>query len=95
MKIVYNPQKVAVVITFNFDSQVSAILFENEEEAVKFIAKDLEEEYFIDCHENNWTDITEKWISEDGRNAKLINHFPDRDDITEWCIGDVYISEGD
>lgn len=88
-----NRNEVAVVVTFSFDPTVNVALFESEEAAVKFIAEDLEREYKIDCEENGWNDITEKWISEDGYVARLINHFSHGEDITEWRIADVYCPE--
>lgn len=87
--------KVAVVVTFSFDPTVNVAIFDTEEEAINFIAEDLEREYRIDCEQNIWGDITAKWISEDGYEAKLINHFSHGDDIAEWRIADVYSPKGD
>ena len=87
--------KVAVVVTFSFDPTMNVMLFDTEEEAVDFIAKDLEREYQLDCEQNIWGDITAKWISEDGYEAKLTNHFSHGDDVTEWRIADVYRPEGE
>lgn len=87
--------KVAVVVTFSFDPTVSVAIFDTEEEAVNFIAEDLEREYLIDCEQNIWSDITTRWVSEDGYEARLTNHFSHGDDITEWRIADaVYSRKG-
>lgn len=87
--------KVAVVTSYSFDPSVNVTLFETEEAALNFIAKDLEREYLIDCDENGWSDITTRWVSDDGYEAKLTNHFSHGDDITEWRIADVFVEHSE
>lgn len=82
--------KYAVVISFNFDSTVSVLLFDTKDEAKKFIRKDLEEELWIDCVENGWDNLTTSWVSDDGHIAKLYNSFDDHENITEWRLADVH-----
>ena len=77
----------AVVVTFSFDPQVSVLLFDTWEEAMSFIKKDILEEYNTDL-ENGWD--TEMAIFENEGRAILTNHFHDKDDITEWRIGDIF-----
>lgn len=85
--------KHAVVITFSFDPSVNVLLFEDRENAIEFIKNDSKSEYDIDVNENKWGDLTEYIVESDGEYAKLINHFPTGDDVTEWRLGDVYDAE--
>ena len=90
MNVTFNPsnRKCAVVVTFSYDTQVSVLLFDNEDEAWGFIKNDILEEYTIDTHENGWD--SEYAIFENERRAVLTTHFADRDDIVKWRIGTVY-----
>lgn len=85
--------KVAVVITYSFTNHASVVLLDTWDDAVAYIRKGVEEEFRIDTEENEWGDITEYSISNDGEYAVLTNHFFDRDDVTTWRIGDVYTLE--
>ena len=80
----------AVIFTYSFDSEIAVYLFETFEEAKEFLKTNFELEKKIDIEENGWEDISDFEISEDGGYAKIINHFPDRDDITEYHIGNIY-----
>ena len=80
----------AVIITYSFDDETPVALFENREEAVEFIRKTSKREYDIDVNENGWGEITEYEIDHLGEYAKIVNHFDDNDDITEWRFGTIY-----
>jgi hypothetical protein len=84
----------AVIITYSFDDETPVVLFENREEAVEFIRKTSKREYDIDVNENGWGEITEYSIDPDGEHARIINHFSDHDDITDWSIGTTYDVSG-
>lgn len=75
----------AVIFTYSFDDECSVFLFVSEREAVDFLRKSFDEECRIDKKENGWDSECE--ISEDGWKAKIVNHFDDRDDITNFQIG--------
>lgn len=79
----------AVVFTYSFDSDSSVYLFDTLEEAKTFMCKSYEEELRIDTEENDW--ISEGHIDEDGMYAKIVNHFADRDDVTEFHVASVYL----
>jgi hypothetical protein len=81
--------KYAVVVTFSFDSTVSVVLFDTWAQALDFIKIDCVDEWKIDTQENGW-DSEYEIFEADGR-AVVTTHFDDRDDVTEWRIGDVYI----
>ena len=80
-----NIMKFAVVITYSFDSEVPVFLFEDEDSAKLFLAENFLQECKIDMEENGYD--TDSEIGEDGWYAKIINHFSDRDDVTEYRIG--------
>ncbi len=76
-----------VVITYSFDRDMSIYAFSDEESAKVFLKKFFEEEKRIDKEENGW--ITETEMSDDGEYAKIVNHFADHDDVTEFRVGKV------
>lgn len=78
----------AVIVNYSFDEEVSVRLFESFIDAKKHLESDWRKEIFIDIEENYWD--SEYEISDDGCYAKIINHFADRDDVTEWRIGNVH-----
>lgn len=78
---------IPVVTTYSFDRETPVKLFESDKEAEEYLRKMYEEELRIDREENGYD--TEGMIEDDGSYAKIINHFPDRDDITEFRIGTV------
>lgn len=47
-----------------------------------------EEELRIDKEENAWN--TEGYMAEDKMYAKIVNHFADGDDVTEFHVANVY-----
>lgn len=79
---------IPVVTTYSFDRETPVKLFESDKEAEEYLRKIYEEELRIDREENGYD--TEGMIENDGSYAKIINHFPDRDDITEFRIGTMY-----
>ena len=78
----------AVIFTYSFDGDVAVYLFDDEESAVRMLRENFEEERRIDVEENGWD--VDAIITDDGWYAKIIDHFCDRDDITEMRIGRVY-----
>lgn len=80
--------KYAVVVTFSWDSQVSVMLFDTQEDAWEFIKEDVLREYDIDTRENEY--ISEYSILEDEMRAILTTHGTTDDYVTEWRIGDVF-----
>lgn len=79
---------IPVVTTYSFDRETTVRLFVSDKEAEGYLRKTYEEELRIDREENGYD--TEGMIEDDGSYAKIINHFPDRDDITEFRIGTMY-----
>ena len=79
---------IPVVTTYSFDRETPVKLFESDKEAEEYLRKMYEEELRIDREENGYD--TEGMIEDDGSYAKIINHFPDHDDITEFRIGTMY-----
>lgn len=78
----------AVIFTYSFDWETAVYLFDDFEEAKKFLKTSAEEEYRIDIEENEWESELE--FDNDGCYAKITTHFFDRDDITEMRIGNIY-----
>ncbi len=78
----------AVVFTYSFDYDVTVYLFKNEEEAKEFLYNNYIEELRIDTEENKFD--VDSYVSDDGWYAKIVSHFSDRDDITEYRIGNIY-----
>ena len=79
--------KYAVIITYSFDWDTPVFFFETFTEAKNFLLTSAEKEFNIDSKENNWN--SELIFDNDNCYAKIINHFLDRDDITEMRIGDI------
>ena len=78
----------AVVFTYSFDSETPVYTFATEKEAIEFLRGSFKEEVRIDTEENGWD--CESEIEPDGRYAKIINHFYEGDDITEFHLGQIY-----
>ena len=78
----------AVVFTYSFDCDCSAQLFDTQDEAIKFMTESYKEELRIDKEENEWS--TEGYMAKDKMYAKIVNHFADGDDITEFHVPNVY-----
>ena len=76
----------AVVFTYSFSSDAAVHLFDTEAEAVEFLKTSFNEEVRID-KEDGWD--VETVISNDGDYAKIICHFDDHDDITEFHLATV------
>ncbi len=76
----------AVVFTYSFDN-AAAYLFDTEDEAIDFLKTSFNEEIRND-KEDGWD--VEAAISNDGDYAKIICHFDDHDDITEFHLATVY-----
>lgn len=81
-------QSYAVIFTYDFDDDVAVYLFSDEEKARTFLRENFEREVEIDTEENGYD--TESYIREDGWYAKIINHFDDHDDVTEYRVGIIY-----
>lgn len=63
-------------------------LFDTQEEAIKFMTESYKEELRIDKEENEWN--TEGYMAEDKMYAKIVHHFADGDDVTEFHVANVY-----
>lgn len=79
---------IPVITTYNFDHSAIVRLFETDEEACAYLKDSYEKELYIDREENGYD--TEGNIDEDCDYARIVNHFADHDDITEFRIGDLY-----
>ena len=79
----------AVVFTYSFDTDSAVYLFDTEDAAIDYMLESYEEELRIDKEENGWD--SEGYVTEDDMYARIVTHFPDRDDITEFHIANVYI----
>lgn len=77
----------ALIVNYSFDDDVPVYLFTTEESAINALEFMFERELCIDTQENEW-DVSAK-INDDKRYAKLIAHFSDHDDVTEFRIGNV------
>ena len=80
----------AVVASYSFDQDATVHLFTDYNQARSFLKTSWKEEIRVDTKENRW--LTDYEISEAGDYAKIINHFDDRDDVTEWKLCNVCIS---
>lgn len=78
----------AVVFTYSFDCDCAVYPVDTQDEAIKFMTESYEEELRIDKEENKWD--TEGYIAEDKMYAKIVNHFADGDDVTEFHVANVY-----
>ena len=78
----------AVIFNYSFDNEVAVYLFENEEEAKKFLKESYEEEMRIDTEENGWH--SHGYINKDGDYAKIETIFSDHTNKTEMRIGNIY-----
>lgn len=79
----------AVVFTYSFDKETPVYLFNTKDEAKKFLNESYKEELRIDSEENGW--MVDGNIDEDLEYAKIVDYFPDHDDITEFRLGQVYL----
>ena len=77
----------AVVITYNFDKTTPVLLCKTIEDAKIKLKEQFLHELEVDLMENEWD--TETTIDSNSEYAKIVNHFPDHDDITEYRIGDI------
>lgn len=78
----------AVVFTYSFDCDSAVYLVNTQDEAIKFMTESYEEELRIDKEENKWD--TEGYMAEDKMYAKIVNHFADGNDVTEFHVANVY-----
>lgn len=76
--------KYAVVSCYSFDPECIVVSFNTEEEAVEYLRKSYANEYKIDKEENGWDSVG--YIYKNGWCATIINHFSDRDDVTEFRV---------
>ena len=79
--------KYVVIITYSFDPDIPAFLFENEKEAWDFLSFMARKEYETDTKENGWN--SELFLDEENGFAKITTHFFDGDDVTEMRITDI------
>lgn len=77
----------AVIFTYSFDNDCAVYLFATEQGAKDFLFNTYQQE--IEEDSKLGYDM-EYEISEDKWYAKIIEHFADRDDITEMRIGNIY-----
>lgn len=86
--------KIPVVIRYSFDRETPVLLFDTEEDAVRYIREDFQKECDIDTKENGHIigNDMEVHIEADGSYARIINksNHPDADDaVTEWFVGTI------
>ena len=82
---------IPLVIHYSFDSEVPVRLFKAEEDALKALRADWEEEIRIQTEENGHVvgaDM-ETDISEDRRWASITIYYDGEKDVTEWAIGTI------
>lgn len=82
-------KKYAVVFCYSFDPECVIVSFNTESEAVKYLRKTYAKECKIDKEENGWDSVG--CISTDGWCATITNHFPDRDDVTEFRVAAIHL----
>ena len=83
--------KIPLVIHYNFDSEVPVYLFDTEEEALKELKSQFDEELRIQTEENEHVqgEDLEVDVSPDGRWASITTYYDDQKDVVEWSIGTV------
>lgn len=77
----------ALVVSYSFDPSMPVYLFDDMASAVNALREDFENEKRIDMEENGWD--TTATIEKDGAYAKLVNHFDNSDDTTEFTVTEV------
>ena len=80
---------VIVTVTYSFDSEVAAIVFDNYEQARAYIKEDFENEKRIDVEENGYL-IDEELTYCNDNMAMLATVINGRTDTTIWTIATVY-----
>lgn len=83
-------ENINYVVTFHYsyDDDKSAYLFENFEDAWKFLQDDLKEEYRIQTEENGFEAVLTEYP---GRNIiEIKTRFFDHDDVTTGYVIPVY-----
>ena len=73
-----------LIVTYSFDPEVVVYPFADEESAKAALRSNFENEKHIDMEENGYDSTAS--IEKDGCYAKIVNHFADRDDTTEWRV---------
>lgn len=82
---------IPVVITYSFDVATPVLLFSSEDDAIKYIEKDFENEKRISVEENGYEiDEDETYFNKQEGYAKLTIAGKAEEDVTEWRIGSLY-----
>ena len=83
--------KIPLVTHYSFDSEVPVFLFDTEEEALKELKQQFDEELRIQTEENGHVQGAnlETDISPDGRWASITIYYDNQKDVIEWSIGTV------
>lgn len=84
-------KKVPLVTHYSFDSDTPVSLFDTEEEALKELKTQFEEELRIQIEENGHVqgEDLEAIISSDGAWASITIYYDDQKDVIEWSIGSL------
>ena len=80
---------VIVTVTYSFDAEVIAIVFDDYEKACKYIKDDFENEKRIDTEENGWK-IDEEMTYCKENMAVLATIYNGTTDTTTWTIARVF-----
>ena len=83
-----NKEKIIVTISYSFDDEVVAIIFDNYKKACNFIKEDFENEKRIDTEENGYKIDEENTYCENSK-AVLATCYNDEIGITTWTIATV------
>ena len=83
--------KIPLVTHYSFDSEVPVFIFDTEEEALKELKAQFDEELRIQTEENEHVqgEDLEVDVSPDGRWASITIYYDDQKDVVEWSIGTV------
>ena len=77
-----------VTVTYSFDPEVVAIVFDDYKKACDYIKEDFENEKRIDMEENAWEIDEEETYCEEGK-AVLATIFNGEIDTTTWSVATV------
>ena len=81
----------AVKTTYSFDSDEVVVFFGDNDAAKSHLKVDFEREIKIDRDENQWD--SEGKLADDGCHAQIANAFLDHNDVTQWDIIEIGISD--
>ena len=83
-----NKELVVVTVTYSFDAEVVAIVFDDYEKACAYIKEDFEEEKRIDIEENGWELDEELTYCKEGM-AVLATIYNNGTDTVTWTVANV------